>query len=76
MERRDYGWLTPDLTTLYRDFGPADLAPAMAAAGVTRTILVQAAESEAETDFLLAIAARTDFVAGVVGWIDMLSPAF
>ncbi len=76
VDRGDYGWMTPDLTALYRDFVPEDLAPAMEAAGITRTILVQAAETEAETDHLLAIAARTSFVAGVVGWVDMLSPDF
>lgn len=74
--RGDYGWLTPALGALHRDYGPADLAPLLAAAGITRTILVQAAETEAETDFLLEIAARTPFVAGVVGWTDMLSPRF
>jgi L-fuconolactonase len=76
IDRGDYGWMSPDLKPLYRDFGPDDLRPLMAAAGITRTILVQAAETEAETDFLLDIAARTDFVAGVVGWTDMLSPDF
>lgn len=74
--RGDYGWMSPDLGPLYRDFGPEDLWPLMQAAGITRTILVQAAETEAETDFLLEIAARTGFVAGVVGWIDMLAPDF
>ena len=74
--RGDYGWMSPDLKPLYRDFGPADLEPLMAAAGINRTVLVQAAETEAETDFLLDIAAKTDFVAGVVGWLDMLSPDF
>lgn len=74
--RGDYGWMTPDLTVLYRDFGPDDLRPLLTAAGITQTILVQAAETEAETDFLLEIAAKTDFVAGVVGWIDMLTPDF
>lgn len=74
--RGDYGWMTPDLTALYRDFGPDDLWPQMQAAGITQTILVQAAETEAETDFLLEIAARTAFVAGVVGWIDMLATDF
>lgn len=74
--RGDYGWMTPDLTALYRDFGPDDLRPLLKAAGITQTILVQAAETEAETDFLLEIAAQTDFVAGVVGWLDMLAPDF
>jgi L-fuconolactonase len=76
IDRGDYGWMSPDLKPLYRDFGPDDLRPLLAAAGISRTVLVQAAETEAETDFLLGIAAETDFVAGVVGWIDMLSPEF
>ena len=76
VSRGDYGWMSPELKPLYRDFGPEDLAPLMREAGITRTILVQAAETEAETDFLLDIAARTDFVAGVVGWIDMLADDF
>ncbi len=76
VDRGDYGWMTPDLTPLYRDFGPGDLAPLLAAAGITRTVLIQAAETEAETDFLLEIAAHTDYVAGVVGWVDMLADDF
>ncbi|MCD1618776.1 amidohydrolase family protein [Salipiger marinus] len=76
VERGDYGWLTPDLGDLYRDFTPEDLAPLNAASGITRTILVQAAETEAETDFLLDLAARNGFVAGVVGWLDMTAPDF
>lgn len=76
LARGDYGWLTPEDAALYRDFGPDDLWPQMQAAGITQTILVQAAETEAETDHLLDIAARTGFVAGVVGWLDMLAPDF
>ncbi|GAK72966.1 putative amidohydrolase [Agrobacterium rubi TR3 = NBRC 13261] len=74
--RTDYGWLTPELGSIYRDFMPDDLRREMRRAGVTRTILVQAAETEAETDFLLDIAAKTDFVAGVVGWLDLDSDDF
>jgi L-fuconolactonase len=69
--RDDYGWLTAELRPIYRDFQPADLAPLIAEAGVNKTILVQAAQSEAETLYLLDIAAQTDFVAGVVGWVDL-----
>nr|WP_203595367.1 amidohydrolase family protein [Salipiger sp. PrR002] len=76
VDRGDYAWMTPDLTPLLRDFGPEDLAPLMAEAGIERSIVVQAAETEAETDFLLDLAARSDFVAGVVGWLDMTSPDF
>lgn len=71
--RGDYGWLTPDLP-ICRDYRASDIAPLLAAAGIDRTILVQAAPSEAETDFLLDIAAAEPFVAGVVGWIDFDAP--
>jgi L-fuconolactonase len=71
LERGDYDWLTPGLTPLYRDFGPEDLAPHLEATGIEHTILVQAAPTVAETGFLLSIAERTDFVAGVVGWVDL-----
>jgi L-fuconolactonase len=69
--RGDYRWLTPALGTIHRDFGPEDLAPHLARHGIEGTVLVQAADSVAETEFLLAIAARCDFVRGVVGWFDM-----
>lgn len=72
--RGDYGWLTPALGPIHRDFGPADLAPLLARHGIARSILVQAAPTEAETRFLLGIAARTPFVAGVVGWCDFDAP--
>ncbi|MFC5418091.1 MAG: amidohydrolase [Stutzerimonas stutzeri] len=74
LARGDYGWLTPALGLIHRDFGPADLAPLLAAHSVERTILVQAAPTEAETAYLLDIAAKTLFVAGVVGWSDFDAP--
>ena len=39
---------TPKLAPIYRDFGPADLAPHLDAFGITHTVLVQAAPTEAE----------------------------
>jgi L-fuconolactonase len=71
LSRGDYGWLTPALGEIHRDFGPDDLRPLLAAHAIDRTILVQAAPTEAETRYLLGLAARTDFVAGVVGWVDL-----
>lgn len=75
LERGDYGWLTPELTTIYRDFLPDDLAPQLQAAGVDGTVLVQAAPTVAETEFLLSLADRNSFIKGVVGWVDFESPA-
>jgi L-fuconolactonase len=74
LARGDYGWLTPGLAPIYRDFEPADLEPLLACAGVDGTVLVQAAPTVAETRFLLELAGRTPFVAGVVGWAPLEAP--
>ena len=74
LARGDYGWLTPALGQIHRDFGPGDLAPILARHGVERTILVQAAPTSAETRWLLDVARDTPFVAGVVGWVDFDAP--
>jgi len=74
LARGDYGWLTPALAPIYRDFTLADLAPHLSAARIDGTILVQAAPTEAETLFMLDIAERADVVRGVVGWTDFDAP--
>jgi len=75
LARGDYGWLTPKLAPIYRDFGIDDLRPHLAAADITGTVLVQAAPTEAETEFLLELAAGSGgLVKGVVGWVDFEAP--
>jgi L-fuconolactonase len=72
--RRDYAWLTRDsFPELYRDFDPRDLAPYLQRCGIDVTVLVQGAQTASETEFLLGIANATPFVAGVVGWVDLLA---
>jgi L-fuconolactonase len=68
--RGDYGWMTPDLVALHRPIGPAELKPHLDRHGIAKTILVQAAPSVHESEYMLGIADATPFVAGVVGWID------
>lgn len=72
--RGDYGWLTPDLP-ICRRYGPVDLAPLLQECGIDGTVLVQAAPTLEETEYLLGIADATAFVHGVVGWIDFEDPA-
>ena len=71
--RGDYGWL-PAHPKIHRDCLPADLTPLLKGADISKTILVQAAPTRAETEFLLGLARETPFVAGVVGWIDFEAP--
>ena len=71
LARGDYGWLTPKLAPIYRDFNVDDLRPHLAAAGIAGTVLVQAAATEAETEFMLEVAEKSGgLVKAVVGWID------
>lgn len=72
--RGDYGWMPKDNATLNRVWGPADLAPLLAQAGVERTVLVQAAPTVDETEYMLGLADAGDTVAGVVGWVDFDRP--
>jgi L-fucono-1,5-lactonase len=71
----DYPWLTDELATIRRAFGPADLAPELEAAGIQATILVQTRSSLDETVEFLTTADATPFVRGVVGWVDLTDPA-
>lgn len=73
LARGDYGWLTPDAGALYRDFGADDVLPDLVTHAVDAAILVQAAPTDAETDFLLRTAARTQWIKGVVGSADLAS---
>jgi len=68
--QNDYGFLTPAAGVLYNEYGPDDLKPALDAVGIDYTVLVQAAETEEETQWLLDLVKEVDWVAGVVGWVD------
>ncbi len=72
----DYQWLdAPDLAPIRRDFLPADLAPLLKSAGVDRSIFVQTQHNVAENRWVLGLAECHDFLAGVVGWVDLASDA-
>lgn len=71
LSRGDYTWIQPRQTALNRDFGADDIRPHLDAAGIDRIVLVQAAATVAETEFMLQQTDTHDIVAGVVGWIDM-----
>lgn len=66
-----YAWIDESMRALRRDFLPEDLAPEMRRAGVERCITVQVRQTLEETRWLLELADRHAFVAGVVGWVDL-----
>ena len=72
----DYPWIDDGMTVLRQDFGPAQLAPLLAAHGLDGAIAVQARHDVRETDWLIAQAAGEGGVRGVVGWLDLTAPDF
>src|SRR5215212_6507146 len=74
--RHDYYWMAAaELDPIRRSFGPDDLRPLLATAGVDATVLVQTVPSVRETREFMETAATTRFVAGVVGWVDLTEPS-
>ena len=71
--RFDYPWMSSDNQVLCQDNLPAALEPLLARSGVSQTVLVQASNSLAETRWLLSLANQYPFIAGVVGWVDLMS---
>ena len=75
LERSEYGWLTPELGPLYATYTPEQAQGELAAAGIDSAVLVQAEDSERDTDLMLEAADRHPWIAGVVGWVQLDDPA-
>jgi L-fuconolactonase len=75
LDRVDYPWLVPAHGPIYRTFQPPELEPQLRAAGIDRTVLVQAANSFEDTDAMLEQAGRYEWIGAVVGWVPLDVPA-
>jgi L-fuconolactonase len=71
---KEYPWIRQEMSVLKRDYTPNDLKSEISRAGIDRVVSVQARQSEVETKWLLEIAERNNFVAGVVGWLPLAKP--
>jgi L-fuconolactonase len=70
----EYDWIDDAMASIRRDFLPADLAPEIASANIDAVISVQARQTLAETEALLAWATAHSWIAGVVGWLPLTDP--
>ena len=66
-----HSWISTEMGVIKRDFFPEDLSPLLKENGFEGCVAVQADQSERETDFLLDLAGKHDFIKGVVGWVDL-----
>jgi L-fuconolactonase len=73
-ERVSLPWLRPEHAPIARAFGPGDLQPLLEREGVAEAIVVQSANSDADTDMLLDYAAAHPWIGAVVGWVALDDP--
>lgn len=74
LARGGYHWITNARPALNKDFSPGDFLKATTGTEVTSCIAVQAAPTEAETEYLLKLSDSHSHIAGVTGWLDLTSP--
>lgn len=72
---KEYGWINDNMKAIRRDFLPPDLFKEIKAAGVDGAVSVQARQTVEESDWLLDMAEKNDFLKGVVGWVDLRNKA-
>jgi L-fuconolactonase len=72
--RGDHDWMPADNPILNRTYLPQDLGPILRGEGIDGTVLVQAAATVNETEYMLGLADASGFVKGVVGWVDFENP--
>ena len=74
-DKARYTWLEGDTTILNRTYNIEELEDERQTAGVSEGILVQAANNLEDTDWMLEVASKTDWLKGVVAWLPLLDPA-
>jgi len=70
-----YNWIDESMQVIRRDFLPEHLQTEIATVGVDGVVSVQARQSIQETEWLLELSKKHDFIKGIVGWVDLVSPA-
>jgi len=72
--KEDFTWMNDQMHSIKKDQLPENLTSELRAIGFDGSVAVQARQSLEETNWLLELAGRNDFIKGVVGWIDLRSP--
>jgi L-fuconolactonase len=74
-ERAEYSWLKNDTTILNRTYLIDELNPQIESSGVTRGVMVQAANNPEDTALMLEVAGKNNWIAGVVVWLPLMDPS-
>ncbi len=76
LSRGDYTWISPDNPILFQDRLPSQLEPLLSKHNVAGIVLVEAASTVEETEYMLELAERYSWIQGVVGGLDIAGPSF
>lgn len=66
-----HAWIDDSMSMIRSDFMPLDLKKVYDDNGIDGCVAVQADQTLEETNFLLWLSAKHDFIKGVVGWVDL-----
>ncbi|MCD0472733.1 amidohydrolase [Flavobacterium sp. JAS] len=74
-EADKHTWINDDMRVIRKSFLPEDLKLIYQTNGIDGCVAIQADQTLAETDFLLDLANKNDFIKGIVGWVDLRDSA-
>lgn len=74
ISEREYAWLKPEYGVIYDDFRPEDVLDEVKRAGITGTVLVQAADTYDDTFYMISVAHKYHSIVGIVGWVPFDKP--
>lgn len=64
-------WPSSTEATIFRDFGLDDLTASVGDIPIVSTVLVQSQPNDADTDWMLEVAASSPRIGAVIGWVDL-----
>lgn len=64
-------WIDDSMSVIRKSFTPEDLQKVYAENSIDACVAVQADQTLDETNFLLDLASKNNFIKGVVGWVDL-----
>ncbi len=66
-----HAWIDNSMSVIRQDFMPSDLKKVYGENGIDGCVAVQADQTLEETNFLLWLSGKYEFIKGVVGWVDL-----
>ena len=73
-DHAEYEWLRNDTSVLNRTYTIDEIKEERKQVGITQGVLVQSAINFEDTDWMLEVAEKNDWITGVVGWLPLMDP--